>query len=139
MSFTGEFHHTVDSKGRLIVPARMREELEDGHVVLVVSPDGCIEMYSGERWREYELKLLEQRRSRPESRAVIRRIAASAHSDQVDRQGRLQIPAHLRGHAGIERDVVVAGSLDHAEIWSPERWEQAQESDLKDDFGRLEL
>jgi MraZ protein len=133
LSFTGEFRHTIDSKGRLIVPSRLRDQLQDDEVVLVVSPDGCIDMWSGEAWRDYERKLLEQRRSNPGVRSAIRTIAASAHSDRVDKQGRMTIPAHLRRHAGIDRDVVVIGSFDHAEIWSPERWsdERAQEGQLK--------
>jgi MraZ protein len=126
LSFTGEFHHTIDSKGRLIVPSRLRDKLRDDEVVLVVSPDGCIDMWSGDGWRDYERKLLEQRRSNPGNRAVIRSIAASAHTDQVDRQGRMAIPEHLRRHAGIDRDVIVVGALDHGEIWSPERYEREQ-------------
>lgn len=127
MSFTGEFRHTIDTKGRLIVPARLRDQLVDDEVVLVVSPDGCIDMWSGPGWADYERRLLDQRQSSADNRTVIRRIAASAHADQIDRQGRMTIPAHLRRHAGIERDVVVTGMLDHGEIWSPERWEQEQE------------
>jgi MraZ protein len=126
LSFTGEFRHTIDTKGRLIVPSRLRDQLEGDDVVLVRSPDGCVDMWSGPGWESYERKLLEQRRSDPGNRSVIRSIAASAHTDQVDRQGRMTMPAHLRRHAGIDRDVVVIGAFDHAEIWSPDRWEQEQ-------------
>lgn len=129
MSFTGEFRHTIDAKGRLIVPARMRDEIDDDSVVLVMSPEGCIDLYSGDRWAEYESQLLAQRKANPDSRTVIRRIASSAHPDRIDRQGRMTIPPHLRAHAGIEREVLVVGSFDHAEIWSPERWADDQPSD----------
>ena len=129
MSFTGEFRHTIDAKGRLIVPARMRDEIDDDSVVLVMSPEGCIDLYSGDRWAEYESQLLAQRKANPDSRTVIRRIAWSAHPDRIDRQGRMTIPPHLRAHAGIEREVLVVGSFDHAEIWSPERWADDQPSD----------
>jgi MraZ protein len=141
LSFTGEFRRTIDSKGRLIVPARMRDELENDEVVLVVGPDGCIEAYSGAGWRDYEQRLLEQQHSNRTARAVVRRIAASAHSDQVDRQGRLHIPDNLRRWAGIDRDVVVAGHLRHAEIWSPERWEGSvpSQDQLAEGFGELQL
>lgn len=141
MSFTGEYRRTIDSKGRLIVPAQMRGELEDDTVTLVVSPDGCVEMWSGDEWREYERKLLDQRRSDTTARAVVRRIAASARADKVDRQGRLHVPDHLRHWAAIERDVWVVGHLDHAEIWSPERWEQAAlpQDQLLQGFGSLDL
>jgi MraZ protein len=123
VSFTGEFRHTIDAKGRLIVPSRLRDELTDDQVVLTLWPDGCIGLWSGPGWRSLEARLLEQRQMNPGARAVVRGIAASAHQDDVDRQGRITIPAHLRRWAGIERDVVVTGALDHGEIWSPEVWE----------------
>ncbi|MFN2488221.1 MAG: division/cell wall cluster transcriptional repressor MraZ [Actinomycetota bacterium] len=141
MSFTGEFRRTIDSKGRLIVPPQMREELEEDEAVLVIAPDNCIEMHSGPGWRAYEQSLVEQRRSKPQIRAVIRRISASAHADQVDRQGRLHVPQNLRDYAGIEREVVIIGHLDRAEIWSPERFEQAAvpQDEMAGFFAELEL
>jgi MraZ protein len=127
LPFTGEFRHTIDSKGRLIVPSRLRDELEDDRVVLTIWPEGCVSLWSGDGWRTLEQRLLEQRRSDPQARSAVRNIAASAHSDRVDRQGRIGVPPHLREFAGIERDVVVIGALDHGEIWSPQRWEPEQE------------
>jgi MraZ protein len=135
VSFTGEFRHTIDAKGRLIVPSRLRDELTDDQVVLTLWPDGCIALWSGQGWRNLEAKLLEQRQMNPESRAVVRGIAASAHQDDVDRQGRITIPQHLRSWAGIERDVVVTGALDHGEIWAPEKWATER---AKVEEGRLE-
>jgi MraZ protein len=119
----------------------MREEIENDSVVLVASPEGCIDLWSGERWADYEAKLLDQRRSNPGARTVIRRIASSAHPDRIDRQGRMTIPPHLRRHAGIEREVLVIGSFDHAEIWSPVRWSEDQPSDevLKDVYREMHL
>jgi MraZ protein len=141
LSFTGEFRHTIDAKGRLIVPARMRDEIDDDSVVLVMSPEGCIDLYSGDRWAEYESQLLVQRKTNPDSRTVIRRIASSAHPDRIDRQGRMTIPPHLRAHADIEREVLVVGSFDHAEIWSPERWaeDQPSEDELKHVYRGMNL
>jgi MraZ protein len=124
MSFTGEFRHTIDAKGRLIVPSRLRDELDEDRVVLVVWPDGCIGLWSGPGWQSLQSELLRQSKSNPDNRSAIRAIASSAHTDQVDRQGRISIPQHLRDHAGIDRDVVVVGVLDHGEIWSPDRWGQ---------------
>ncbi len=141
MSFTGEFRRTIDSKGRLIVPSQMRGQLEDDVVTLVVGPDGCVEMWSGDEWRDYERRLLDQRRSNPTARSVVRRIAASAHTDEVDRQGRLHIPDNLREWAEVERDVVVIGQLNHAEIWNPQRWEGAAmpQDKLSEGFEQLDL
>ena len=126
MSFTGVFRHTIDQKGRLIVPSRLRDELDDDRVVLARWAEGCVAMYSGPGWRELERMLLDQSRSDPDVRAVVRAIAASAHQDQIDRQGRISVPEHLRAHAEIDREVVVVGALDHGEMWSPERWELEQ-------------
>lgn len=136
MSFTGEFRHTIDAKGRLIVPARLRDALEDDLVVLTPWPEGCVALWSGEGWRRLESQLLDLRRSDPNSREVVRYIAAKAHTDKVDRQGRITVPQHLRVAAGIERDVVVTGSLDHGELWSPERWE-AHHRPVDEDPARL--
>lgn len=124
MSFTGEFRHTIDAKGRLIVPSRLRDQLENDQVVLTPWPEGCIAMWSGDGWRDLESRLLEQRRSDPNQRRVVRALAANAHQDGVDKQGRINVPAHLREAAGIERDCVVIGALDHGEIWSPDRWQE---------------
>ena len=123
MSFTGEFRHSIDAKGRLIVPSRLREELENDQVVLTQWLDGCIALWSGEGWRELDQKLREQRRGDRNARAVVRAIVASAHTDQVDRQGRVTLPPNLRELAGITKEVVVTGALDHAELWSPEAWD----------------
>ena len=143
MSFTGEYQHTIDTKGRLIVPSRLRDELEDDKVVLTIWPEGCISFWSGEGWRDLEGRLLEQRRSNPNARSAVRNIAASAHTDHVDRQGRIGVPPRLREFAGINKDVVVIGAFDHGEIWSPERWvpEQAKvdAGGLDDLFEQLNL
>ena len=143
MSFTGEYQHTIDTKGRLIVPSRLRDELEDDKIVLTIWPEGCVSFWSGEGWRNLETQLLEQRRSSANARSTVRAIAASAHTDHVDRQGRIGVPARLREYAGINKDVVVIGALDHGEIWSPERWRpehaKADEGGLDELFGELNL
>jgi MraZ protein len=135
LSFTGEFPRTIDAKGRLIIPSSMRDELESDKVVLVRWMNGCIGMFSGDGWRKLESDLLAQSRSSESARSVVRAVAASAHQDEVDRQGRITIPQSLRDGASITRDVVVTGALDHGEIWSPERWTEERS---KVDDGRLE-
>ena len=122
MSFTGEFRHTIDAKGRLIVPSRMRDELTGDVAVLVTYLDGCIAMFSKEGFERFEQQLMGLERSREESRALIRTMGSGTHEDEVDKQGRITVPAKLRNYAGIERDVVIAGSFDHAEIWNPGRY-----------------
>ena len=122
MSFTGEFRHTIDAKGRLIVPSRMRDELEGDVAVLVTYLDGCIAMFSKEGFERFERQLMGLERSREESRALIRTMASGTHYDEVDKQGRITVPAKLRNYAGIEKEVVIAGAFGNAEIWDPTRY-----------------
>ena len=134
MSFTGEYSHTIDAKGRLIVPARLRDELEDGIVMLTPWMERCIAMWSIARFREQiEDKLLAERNSDANKRRITRTLSATAHQDKVDSQGRIGVPAHLRDFAGIDRDVTVIGAMDHAEIWEPARWADEKAS-AEDDF-----
>lgn len=125
MSFTGEFRHTIDAKGRLIVPVRMRDELGD-EVVLSRWLDPCIAIWSPDEWGAIEAKLRAQPAGSSAARRLVRKIAASAHPDHVDKQGRVTVPLHLRELAGITRDVVVVGALNRAEVWSPDRYEQQE-------------
>lgn len=141
--FTGEYRHTIDAKGRLIVPSRLRADFPGDVVVLSVWPDGCISMWSEEGWVELRKQLLEQQSSDEELRSVVRAIAASAHTDQIDRQGRIGVPPKLRDFADITRDVVVVGNFNHGEIWNPDRWapqEQTIQPDrLKELFNKMNL
>lgn len=129
MSFTGEFHHTIDAKGRLIVPSRLRDELPDNKVVLARYFTGCVGLWWGEGWSKLEEDLIGLKRGSAESRRLVRVFASSAHQDEVDKQGRVTVPQALRDYAGIGRDVVVIGAIDHAELWAPDRWEQEKALD----------
>ena len=126
MSFIGEFRHSIDAKGRLIVPRAMRDELEGDTAVLVTYLDGCIAMFSKGGFERFQQQLLGLERSREESRALIRTMGAGTHQDDVDKQGRITVPAKLREYAGIDKDVVISGSFDHAEIWNPDRYAAQQ-------------
>ncbi|MDP9069040.1 MAG: division/cell wall cluster transcriptional repressor MraZ [Actinomycetota bacterium] len=125
MSFTGEFRHTIDAKGRLIVPSRMRDELGED-VMLSRWLDDCIAIWSLEEWAAIEAKLRSQKSGSKAARRLVRRIAGSAHPDSVDKQGRITVPAHLRELAGITRDVLVVGALNRAELWNPNAYQQEQ-------------
>jgi MraZ protein len=126
VAFTGKYNHTIDSKGRLIFPSRLRDELEENQAMLMPSPDPCIEVWSGEAWKDYEAKLIGQSKSDPSKRSVVRELFSAAHADKVDGQGRITITQELRDHAGITKDVVIVGSGDHAEIWDPQRLAESQ-------------
>ena len=137
LNFTGEFRHTIDAKGRLIVPSRIRDELAGERVWLTRWLDDCIALWSDEGWNEIRERLMAQPGNKQAARRFVRTLTASAHPDGIDRQGRIQIPQKLRDIAGIAREAVVIGALNRAEIWSPQRWEEQQSAVEEDRFEDL--
>lgn len=123
-TFVGEYRHSIDAKGRLIVPSRLRTALAGDEVVLARWAEGCIAMWSPTGWEEIATSLRAQGNSNPNARAVMRVLAASAHWDTVDKQGRISVPEKLRERAGIDKEVVVVGAFNKAELWAPDRWEE---------------
>lgn len=132
MSFTGEFRHTVDAKGRLTLPSRMRGAIPGDNVVLTKWMEGCIAVWTTEAFTQMQESLRTLPRGAQAARGLNRWFNAGAHPDDVDKQGRITIPQQLRDFAGVERDVVVIGNDDHAEIWDPARWDE-QQSAVDDD------
>ncbi len=120
--FTGKHSHSIDAKGRIIVPAKFRENLGESFIV-TLGLDGCLCMYSNDEWDLFleELKKLPGTR---EARQLKRFFMASAEDCEVDKQGRVLIPTELREAAGLVKDVVSVGNLNKVEIWSKERWEE---------------
>ncbi len=119
--FMGEYNHTIDSKGRLIIPSRFREELGESFVV-TRGMDGCLSIYSQESWNVFEQKLSTLPLASKEARTFTRFFVSGASNCELDRQGRILVPATLREYAGLKKDVILAGNLDRIEIWSRERW-----------------
>ena len=115
---TGEYQHNLDSKGRLFIPARLREEL--GNVFYVtLSMDKCLSAYSAESWRDFSDKVnampyVKQRKMRP--------LFAYAAKCELDTQGRILIPQNLRDYAGLSKNVTVVGCNNHAELWDASAW-----------------
>lgn len=126
--FMGEHNHTVDTKGRLIVPSKFREALGDEFVV-TKGLDGCLFAYPSEEWKLIEAKFREVSQFSQKARKFARFFFAGAAACEVDKQGRVLLPAVLREFAGIEKEVVLAGVLNHVEIWSKDRWQEANEYD----------
>lgn len=119
--FKGEYNHTIDTKGRLIIPAKFREELGEAFVI-TRGLDGCLYIYGNDEWRAFEENL----RTLPpnkDSRALVRFFSAGAADVEVDKQGRILIPANLREAAGLNKDVVLAGVAARIEVWSKEKWD----------------
>ena len=120
----GEYNHTIDAKGRLIIPSKFRETLGEEFVV-TKGLDGCLFVYDNNEWKSFEEKLKSLPLTNKDARQFVRFFLAGAAMAQVDKQGRILVPAVLREFAGLEKDVVLVGVASRVEIWSQERWESA--------------
>jgi len=121
--FTGEYHHTLDGKGRVIVPSRLREGLGDRFVV-TRGLDNCLFVYPNAEWVRLEQKLKQLPFTKSDSRAFMRLFFSGAMEVEADKQGRILIPQNLREYAGIERDIMFIGVSNRVEIWSEQSWKQ---------------
>lgn len=119
--FMGEYNHSVDTKGRLIIPAKFREALGEEFVV-TKGLDGCLFIYSQEEWKNIEETFRNTPLTTKDARKFSRFFFAGAASCELDKQGRILIPSNLREFAGLEKDVVLAGVFNKIEIWSKDRW-----------------
>ena len=119
--FMGEYSHTIDTKGRLIIPSRFREELGETFVV-TKGLDGCLFVFSDEEWKAFEIKLKSLPLTNKNARQFARFFVAGATPCELDKQGRILLPATLREFAGLEKDVVLTGMMNRVEIWSKEKW-----------------
>lgn len=120
--FMGEYNHTIDAKGRLIIPSKFREALGDAFVV-TKGLDGCLFVYDNEEWTAFEEKLKSLPITNKEARQFARFFLAGAAEVEVDKQGRILVPNILREFAQISKDVVLIGVASRIEIWSKERFE----------------
>ena len=115
---TGTYEHSIDAKGRLFIPAKLREEL-GVTFYLAMGVDECLAIYPQETWNRFTEKFA----SLPMSQsAAMRPLFANASKCELDSQGRIVIPQKLRKYAGLEKDAVIIGVNDRAEIWSAETW-----------------
>ena len=136
--FMGEYNHTIDAKGRLIIPSKFRESLGDEFVV-TKGMDGCLFVYDNEEWKKFEEKLLSLPMMDKQVRQFTRYFLAGAASVEVDKQGRILLPAHLREFAGLEKDVVLVGVGSRVEIWSKDKWETMNlDADMDEITGAME-
>jgi MraZ protein len=119
--FTGEYRHTVDDKGRVAVPARFRSQLAEGAWASNWI-DACLAIFPRPAWDDLSTKVRALPVGDPGSRAFQRFLFGGAFEVELDRQGRVVVPAYLREWAGLGAEAVVVGSLDHIEIWAPDRW-----------------
>jgi MraZ protein len=120
--FTGEYRHTVDGKGRIAVPVKFRAQLDPGSMVSGWLDD-CLAIHPKAGWDALAAKVAALQITDPQSRRFQRFVFSQATEAEMDRQGRLLLPAYLRESIGLGADAVVVGSRDHAEIWAPDRWD----------------
>ena len=119
----GEFHHTLDSKGRVFLPARWREELAPD-VVVTAGLDRCLLVMTKGRFEERAAQLEKLSSNSKAARDHNRLFFSSASEESIDKAGRMSVPGGLRAYAGLDRDVVVIGVSDRAEIWDKDAWAQ---------------
>ena len=123
---TGTYEHSIDAKGRLFIPAKLREEL-GVTFYLAMGVDECLAIYPQETWNRFTEKFA----SLPMSQsAAMRPLFANASKCELDSQGRIVIPQKLRKYAGLEKDAVIIGVNDRAEIWSAETWNAREEEEM---------
>ncbi len=117
----GEYMHSIDAKGRVILPADFRTELGDTFIV-TKGLDGCLFIYAQSEWEQLSEKLRQLPLAKTEARAFVRFFFAGARQVELDKQGRFLIPATLRQHASLQKDVVLIGVSTRIEVWSKEEW-----------------
>jgi MraZ protein len=137
----GQFEHSLDDKGRVIVPAKLRDEVrpsEDGEGFIAThAPEGCLYLYTVSEWGRISSDMEKLPRGSTQLRRFQRRWYSGAERLPLDRQGRILLPERLRGKAGIQRELVLAGCYDRIEIWSKAAWE-SQEQQEDDYEGQVE-
>lgn len=121
--FIGQYLHSLEGKGRLAVPKRFRQDLGK-QLVVSRGLDGCLFVFSLEKWQALTEKLKKSSLTKKDARAFNRFLTYGAVEVKSDRQGRVLIPEFLRKYAGIKKEVVVAGALDRVEIWDKKRFDQ---------------
>lgn len=140
--FLGEYQHSLDAKGRVILPSKFRDQLANG-AYMAKGSDGCLFVYTAEEFEAVAAEARELAKRGARERQAARSFFAGAADIVPDKQGRVAVPPHLREFAGLERDVVVAGIFSRIEIWDAARWRERDregdtflsESDALPDFG----
>ncbi|WP_288761556.1 division/cell wall cluster transcriptional repressor MraZ [uncultured Lacticaseibacillus sp.] len=133
--FMGEFHHNLDAKGRLIIPAKFREQLGDDFV-LTRGMDGCLFGYPQSEWAKLQEKLQTLPLTQKNARTFVRLLYSAATECELDKQGRINVPKPLMTHAALDKACVLVGVANRIEIWSTERWERFA-TDAESDFDEI--
>ncbi|TDM15016.1 division/cell wall cluster transcriptional repressor MraZ [Macrococcus bovicus] len=124
--FMGEYSHQMDAKGRLIVPAKFRDELSE-HFVITRGLDRCLFGYTLAEWQKIEEKLTSLPITKKDARKFMRLFFSGAVEVELDKQGRINIPANLREYAGLSKECIVVGVSTRIEVWDRAEWQKFYE------------
>lgn len=119
----GEYEHSLDAKGRLIMPSKLRESIGEKFIV-TKGLDGCLFGFSKHEWTNFEEKLKTLPLTNKNARDFVRFFLSGATECEIDKQGRFLIVANLRQYASMEKDVVIIGVGTRIEIWNKQKWEE---------------
>ena len=142
--FMGEYHHNLDSKGRLIIPAKFRDQIGD-EIIFTRGMEGCIFRYPQAEWQKIEAKLAKLPLTQRSARKFTRLFYSGAMETEFDKQGRVNLTATLKEHADLIKECVIVGVSNRIEIWSEDRWQKfADEADdnyddIAEDLDDIEL
>jgi len=129
--FLGQYEHSIDEKGRLTIPSRYREELTDNTLILTTGFDNSLMALTLELFRIVSNQMRSKPITDPTSRQFRRLFFSNAQELEIDKIGRILLPAFLRESANLSENAVLVGNGEYFELWSPERWVE-QQDDLKD-------
>ena len=132
-TFSGEYHHSLDAKGRLIVPSKFREIL-GSHFWIGRGFDRCLQIYDDEDWAVFSDRLKALPANSEKARSLVRYFMSGTIEMEIDKQGRILLPVQLRRMAGIDRDVVFVGMGTRGELWSEEAYASYDDSHTAEDI-----
>jgi len=126
-AFSGKYYYTIDPKGRIIVPAPFREIISSNYspklYIVNAAFDKCLHIYPQEEWNRLEEKVRQLPKMQEEVRFFMRKVIASAQEAEIDKQGRILIPAAHREDAGLNSDIVIVGQIEKVELWDRKEWD----------------
>ncbi|MGH7801932.1 MAG: division/cell wall cluster transcriptional repressor MraZ [Thermodesulfobacteriota bacterium] len=137
--FRGRYEHTMTDKGRISVPAKFRDVLNDKYgeeSLIITNFDRCLIVYPLQEWNEIERRAAELPQFKQEVISFLRHLIGNADDSPIDGQGRILLPQSLRNHAQIKRDVVMIGMLTKFEIWAKEIWDEEESKKAYEEFNR---
>jgi MraZ protein len=126
-AFSGKYYYSIDPKGRVIIPAPFREIISSNYspklIIVNAAFDTCLHVYPQEEWNRLEEKVRQLPKMQEEVRFFMRRVIASAQEGEMDKQGRILIPAALREDAALHNDIAIVGQIEKIELWDRGEWD----------------